>query len=249
MAKYKSLFEVEGTLGEVTFYKAEDGQYMRRKGGVNRNRILNDPNYVRTRENLSEFGAAASSGKTIRRAINSLMIDAKDSRVTSRLTKVMNQVKNEDLASARGERNVVAGLASPAGIALLKGFDFNRKSTLDSVLAAQYTLDPVSGEVVIADFVPNQQLSQPEGATHVTLSAAFLNLDLATELADLQFSNLVNLPINGMATTVALTPAAPAAGTGQSYYFLKVAFFQNVNGIQYPLKNGAFNALQLIELL
>jgi len=33
MAKYKSLFEVEGTLGEVTFYKGEDGQYVRRKGG------------------------------------------------------------------------------------------------------------------------------------------------------------------------------------------------------------------------
>ncbi len=248
MAKYKSLFEVEGTLGEVTFYKAEDGQYMRRKGGVNRNRILNDPNYARTRENLSEFGAAATSGKTIRRAINSLMIDAKDSRVTSRLTKVMNQVKNEDLASARGERNVVAGLANPAGIALLKGFNFNRKSTLDSVLAAQYVLDIASGEIVIADFIPNQQLSLPEGATHVTLTAAFLNLDLTTEIADLQFSNSVNLPINGIATTVALTPAAPATGTGHSYYFLKVAFFQNINGIQYPLKNGSYNALQLIEL-
>lgn len=248
MAKYKSLFEVEGTLGEVTFYKTEDGQYMRRKGGVSKNRIFNDPNYVRTRENLSEFGSAASSGKTIRRAINSLMIDAKDSRVTSRLTKVMNQVKNEDLASARGERNVVAGLESAAGIALLKGFNFNRKSTLDSVLVAQYALNTVTGEVVIADFIPNQQLSLPEGATHVTLSSAFLNLDLATEVADLQLSNLVNLPINGTATTVALTPAGTASGTGQSYYFLKVAFFQSVNGIQYPLKNGTFNALKLIAL-
>jgi hypothetical protein len=249
MAKYKSLFDVQGTLGEVTFYKGEDGQYVRRKGGVSKNRILNDPNYERTRENLTEFGRAATSGKLIRRAINSLMVDAKDSRVTSRLTKVLNQVKNEDLTSARGQRNVAEGLASPLGIARLKGFNFNAKSGLDSVLMAQYTLDSATGEVVIADLIPNQQMSLPEGATHVTLSGAFLNLDLETEVRDLQLSNTVNLPINGIATTVTLTPAAPASGSGQSYYFLKVAFFQEINGIQYPLKNGSFNALQLIELL
>lgn len=249
MAKYKSLFDVQGTLGEVTFYKGEDGQYVRRKGGVSKNRILNDPNFVRTRENLSEFGRAATSGKLMRRAINSLMLDAKDSRVTSRLTKVLNQVKNEDLTSARGQRNVATGLANPLGRARLKGFNFNAKSELDTVLMAQYTLDSATGEIVISDLIPNQQISAPEGATHLSFSAGFLNLDLATETKDLQLSNVVNLPINGIASTVTLTPAVPAVGTGQSYYVLKVAFFQEINGIQYPLKNGAFNALQLIELL
>lgn len=249
MAKYKSLFDVQGTLGEVTFYKGEDGQYVRRKGGVSKNRILNDPNFVRTRENLSEFGRAATSGKLMRRAINSLMLDAKDSRVTSRLTKVLNQVKNEDLTSARGQRNVATGLANPLGRARLKGFNFNAKSELDTVLMAQYTLDSATGEIVISDLIPNQQISTPEGATHLSFSAGFLNLDLATETKDLQLSNVVNLPINGIASTVTLTPAVPALGTGQSYYVLKVAFFQEINGIQYPLKNGAFNALQLIELL
>ncbi len=249
MAKYKSLFDVQGTLGEVTFYRGEDGQYVRRKGGVSKNRILNDPNFARTRENLTEFGGVATSGKIIRRAINSLLIDAKDSRVTSRLTKVLSQVKNEDLTSARGLRNVAEGLLSPLGRAWLKGFNFNKKSGLDSVLMAEHTLDTATGEVEIADLVPNRQMGLPEGATHVTLSAAFLNLNVATEEKDLQLSNTVNLPINGIATTVTLTPAAPAIGTGQSFYFLKVAFFQDINGIQYPLKNGSFNALQLIELL
>lgn len=249
MAKYKSLFDVQGTLGEVTFYKGEDGQYVRRKGGVSKNRILKDPNFERTRENLSEFGKAATSGKLMRRAINSLMLDAKDSRVTSRLTKVLNQVKNEDITSARGQRNVATGLANPLGRARLKGFNFNAKSELDTVLMAQYTLDTATGEVVILDLIPNQQISTPEGATHLSFSAGFLNLDLATETKDLQLSNVVNLPINGVASTVTLTPAVPAVGTGQSYYVLKVAFFQEINGIQYPLKNGAFNALQLIELL
>lgn len=114
---------------------------------------------------------------------------------------------------------------------------------------AEHALDITTGEVVIADLIPNSQVAFPEGATHVALCAAFLNLDLVTGEKDLQLVNTVNLPINGAATTVTLTPAQPSEGTGQSYYFLKVAFFQEINGIQYPLKNGSFNALQLIELL
>lgn len=249
MPKYKSLFELEGTLGEVTFYKGEDGPSVRRKGGVSRNRILNDPNFVRTRENLSEFGGAAASGKIIRRAISSLMVDAKDSRVTSRLTQVLNRVKNEDLTSPRGQRNVPDGLATAQGRALLRGFNFNGRATLDTVLMAQFALDTATGEVNIPNLIPNQQISWPEGATHVTFGAAFMNLDLVTDVDDLQLSNLVNLPINGTASSVTLTPVAPATGSGESYYFLKVAFFQEINGIQYALKNGAFNALKLIELL
>jgi hypothetical protein len=177
------------------------------------------------------------------------MQDAKDTRVTSRLTKVLSKVKNEDLSSARGQRNVAVGITTPEGKAWLKKFDFNNRANLDSVLMAQYSLDIATGEIVVTDLVPNAQISFPEGATHLSLSAAFLNLDFGTEVADLQLSNVVNLPINGIATTATLTPAAPATGTGQSFYFLKVAFFQEVNGIQYPLNNGAFNALQLIEIV
>ena len=249
MAKYKSLFNVEGTLGEVTFYKGEDGYYVRSKGGVSKSRILKDPAYARTRENLSEFGNSASSGKNLRRAVNSLMADAKDSKVTARLTQIMSKVKNEDQTSARGQRNVATGIQTALGKAWLKGFNFNKHATMDSVLLAPYTLDSATGEVGLTDLIPNQHIRVPAGATHVSLSAAFLNLDFGTEDSDLQLSNVVNLPINGTATDVTLTPTAAATGTGLSFYFLKVAFFQEINGVQYPLNNGAFNALQLVEIL
>ena len=49
MAKYSSLFKVEGTLGEVNFYKSEDGYRMRTKGGVSKQRIERDPAFARTR--------------------------------------------------------------------------------------------------------------------------------------------------------------------------------------------------------
>jgi len=249
MAKLKSLIKIEGTLEELTFYKSQDGYMVRTKGGVNKNRILNDPAFARTRENGTEFGNIATSGKLLRRAITSLLVDAKDNRTSSRLTQVLSKVKNEDLTSVRGQRHVAVGLATPTGKAWLKGFNFNKQATLDSVLQAQYSLNTTTGEVIIANLIPNQQLAVPDGSTHVSLSAAFLNLDLVNDVKDLQLSPVENLPINGTATTVTLTPAAPATGTGFDFFFLKTAFFQEINGIQYPLNNGAFNALQILEIL
>ncbi len=249
MAKVRSIFNVEGTLGEVSFVKGEDGYYARTKGGVSKKRILNDPAFARTRENLMEFANAATSGKMLRRSIVGLLNDAKDNRVTSRLTQVMARVKNEDLISSRGERNVATGILTVLGKAWLNGFNFNKRAILDSVLQAAFSLNPVTGEVVIADLVPIQQLEIPDGATHVELSSGFLNLDFATGIKDLQVSNLVNLPIDATISTVTLTPAGAPVGTGQSFYFLKVVFYQEINAVQYPLNNGAFNALQLIEVL
>ncbi|WP_452227706.1 hypothetical protein [Lacinutrix sp. MEBiC02404] len=249
MAKYKSLFKIEGTLDDVNFYKTEDGYRVRTKGGVSKSRIQKDPAFQRTRENNSEFGASATSGKILRRAIIDILANAKDSKLASRVTQVMTQVKNFDLTSVRGKRNVAVGIATPDGKIPLRGFNFNRKSSLSEVLLSDYILDTATGEVVINNFIPMQRLAVPEGATHVEFTAGFLNLDFATEVKDFQTSNVENLPINSTVSTITLTPAAPATGTGQSFYVLKVAFFQEINNIQYPLKNGTFNALQILEVL
>ena len=134
MAKYSSLFKVEGSLGEVNFYKSEDGYRMRTKGGVSKSRIAKDPAFARTRENNQEFANSASSGKTLRQAIIDLIADAKDSKLSSRLTKQMSIVKNADLVSPRGMRNVAEGILNPNGKNALKGFDFNRHAVLSAVL-------------------------------------------------------------------------------------------------------------------
>ena len=103
--------------------------------------------------------------------------------------------------------------------------------------------------IYITDFTPNQNLGYPEGATHVSLIAGFLNLDFTADTKDMQLSPVVNLPINGVTNTVTLTPPAVPSGTGNAFYFLKIAFLQEVNSVQYPLNNGAYNALQLVEVL
>ena len=110
-------------------------------------------------------------------------------------------------------------------------------------------MDTATGEIEISDFVPLQNLVSPEGATHVSFTSGFLNLDFSTNDKDLQLSTVFNTAINGSSTSITLTPAGVPTGSGNQLYFLKIAFFQEVNAVQYPLNNGAFNALQLIEVL
>jgi hypothetical protein len=249
MAKLKSIIKIEGTLDDLTFYKGKEGYLVKTKSGVSKKRIETDPAFARTRENGTEFGMAASSGKMLRQAILDLMSDAKDNLVTARLTRVMTQVKNADTTSPRGQRTVAVGILTPNGQQALNGFNFNDRAKLSAVLLSDFTLDTTTGEITIVDFTPNQNLAIPEGATHVSLESGFLNLDFATGDKDLELSLVTNLPIDNTSGTITLTPTAVPVGTGTQAYFLKIAFYQEINAVQYPLNNGAYNALQLVGLI
>ena len=248
MARQKGIIKLEGKIGDISFYKSKDGYLAREKGGVEADRIKNDPAFVRTRENGSEFGGSAKSGKLLRDSIRTLMQNASDSRVTSRLTKLMTEVKNLDITSARGERNVGVAMASANAKALLKGFNFNDQAILGSILFNSYAVDSGTGVIDLVGLVPINDLNVPSGATHISLRGAWAKVDFATGSSDVQVSNTVNLPIDANSTDVTLTPAAAASGTGTDIFLLMVEFYQEVNGGQYSLKNGAYNALTVIEV-
>lgn len=248
MARQKGIIKLKGTIGDISFYKTQDGHLAREKGGVDASRIASDPAFVRTRENGAEFGASASSGKLIRDAFRSLMMSASDGRVTSRLTKVMSIIKNFDGTSARGKRVVQVGIGTPAGKAALKGFNFNKRSILGSVLFKPFAVAPGTGEITISDLIPMNDIAFPAGATHLSLRSVFADIDFGGNLADVQISNTVNLPIDGTSTNAVLTPPAVPSGAGVKFYLLMIEFFQEVNGVQYSLKNGAYNALCIVDV-
>jgi len=58
MARQKGIIKLEGTIGDISFYKSKDGHLARTKGGMEADRIKNDPTFQRTRENGNEFGRA-----------------------------------------------------------------------------------------------------------------------------------------------------------------------------------------------
>ncbi len=249
MARQKSIIKLEGTIGGVTFYKSKDGYMAREKGGVPADRIKNDPAFQRTRENGSEFGRAGNAGKVLRNSIRVLLLKASDFRMVSRLTKAMTKVIQMDTVNERGQRNVLDGETE-----LLKGFDFNINGKLGTTLFAPYTvaMDRVTGEasVTLEAFVPQTGIAAPGGTTHFKIVSGAMEVDFENESFNTQTQESAILPWD-TSSVAAITQQndLTANSTHPLFYVLGVEFFQEVNGTFYPLRNGAYNALQIVHVV
>ena len=176
------------------------------------------------------------------------MMNASDSLVTSRVTRLMTDELKLDSTSARGARKPANGLSLATGKTLLKGFNFNGNSILSGVLFKPFTVNTTTGVISIANLIPQTDIAFPQGATHISLTGAMGNINFATGVWDVKLTNVQNLMINTNNSSVTLTPTAVPAGTGIKVLLLKLEFFQLLNGVQYPLKNGAYNSLSIIEV-
>ncbi len=248
MAKQKGILKLEGTIGDITFYKSQDGYLAKGKGGIDGSRIATDPKFQRTRENGSEFGSAGKAGKVLRNSLRVLLQNSSDNRMVSRLTKKMVAVIQADATSVRGQRNVIDGEAE-----LLESFDFNINAQLSNTLYAPYvpTIDRVAGtlKIAIASFVPASMIAAPGGTTHFKIVSSGMEVDFENEtfIADTKVSNV--LAWDATATAVInLNNAVTANSTHPLFLVLGIEFYQDVNGVKYPLKNGAFNALTIIKV-
>lgn len=249
MARANGVIKIEGTIEDLTFYKLDGKNYVRTKGGVSRERIMNDPNYVRTRENMSEFADCGVSGKMLRMAVGPMSFKAKDSRLSSRLTGVMSKIKNHDLTSTRGNRNVSKGVLTADGKKELKGFDFNVHSSLSHVLHAPYELNVATGKVRIVNLVVEEQILYPQGATNVSFQSAVVKVDFESGVSAIAYSDVLDFPIRMGSVDVVLEPSSVPTGTGIQLFLLLLTFSQETNGLLYPLKNEEFNVLQIIDVV
>jgi len=249
MAKQSGIIKLEGTIGDITFYKSKDGLLAKQKGGIEGSRIKSDAAFQRTRENGAEFGRAGSAGKVLRLAFRNFLQNASDSRMVSRLTKDMLAVVKADATSVRGQRNVLDG-----ELEMLSGFDFNIDGKLSSTIFAPYMseIDRATGElnINIPSFSPLKDIAAPDGATHLRFVSGGASIDFETgtfELFATQSANIqiVEAPVNA----VNLLNQLAANSTHPLFLVLGIEFFQEVNGVSYSLKNGKNNALAIVKVL
>ena len=248
MARQKGIIMLKGTIGGITFYKTQDGYLAREKGGVDANRIATDPAYQRTRENGAEFGRAGKAGKVLRTAFRSLSINSSDSKLASRLTQLMVKVIQADMVSDRGMRNVLDGETE-----LLNGFEFNINGKLGNSLYAPFdsSIDRVAGtlDVDIPSFSPLTMLAAPSGTTHFKIVSAGAEVDFEAENYVISTSATEILPWNALDTEViSQSNGVTAASTKPLFLVVGVEFYQEVNGAMYPLKNGSYNPLAIVNV-
>ncbi|MGZ3881018.1 MAG: hypothetical protein ACXVBF_06765 [Flavisolibacter sp.] len=92
-------------------------------------------------------------------------------------------------------------------------------------------------------------IAAPVGASHFKIVSAGAEVDfenntykVATNASDL-------LALDTTATTVInLSSTLGAGSTLPLFLVLGIEFYQEVNGEEYPLKNGSFNALSIVKV-
>jgi len=247
MAQQKGIFKVKGALGDVSFYKSQDGYLIREKTSLDGNRIAHDPAFARTRENNAEFTRAAQAGKLLRQALRPLIKDASDGRIVSRLTRYMAQSIRMDSSHARGERTVTEH------ISLLQGFEFNINGRLSSTLYVPFTnsIDRAAGTlgVNLEAYRATAMIAAPDGTTHYQLHMGGALLDFDQQTFEVQFANGELLVFDSTDQAAgSLSVTLSGGSTAPLFLCLGISFSQEVNGQQYALKNGVYNALAVVQV-
>jgi hypothetical protein len=247
MARQQGILKFKGNIGSFSMYKTQDGFQGREKSGIEPGRVLNDPAFQRTRENLAEFAQVAQSAKLLRVALRSALINIADNKVHQRLVSEMFNVLRTDSVHRRGERLVAAG-----NLELLKNFEFNSNSKLMTTYQGPFrtSIDRVTGKMTVAlnSFSPQTFIAQLPGATHCTLIAAGAELDFAS--GEYAFDEATAEIALGPQTepartlTVDLTPGS----TKSLFLTFGITFTQVVNGESYALKNGFYNGIAIVAV-
>tara|TARA_Y100000815_G_scaffold260792_1_gene272537 strand:+ start:760 stop:1560 length:801 start_codon:yes stop_codon:yes gene_type:complete len=263
MPKQKSIVKFKGTMDDMTFYKKKGKYYVRKKGGNDRERILNDPNFARVRENMSEFSAAAKVAAKFRKSIGTLVKQLGGTTVQARLTRIFRKMINSG-AGKSGQRDIQL---LPNKL-LFSEFQFNEDKNFGSVFTAMVdppTIDAnrsvVSWEVPVFDL--ENELIMPSGTTHYrfvlattvlsdhmfnegsgtyvpTTDAAFVKRDVAySEYLEATEPLAAAIPLS---TDLGLAEALP--DTAISLTVVGVLFYKEVNGTYLSLKSE--QALELI---
>ncbi len=195
MARQTGIVKYSGTLGGVRHFKIKGlaGDFAGLSGGPSAEQIANDPAFIRTRENMSEFAGCAKTGKSIRNGLSILMKQMSDPQVTGRLTAVMKRINLNDTTGVRGERGIYIS-QNPGD---LVGFNFDKNLSPQSIFFAPVSLSTTpsrdSATLTVPSFLPSAFINAPAGATHFRL------INAISVISDYEYDTVLKVykPTNG----------------------------------------------------
>lgn len=249
MARQESILKMRGVIGDLSFSKHRTRGYeVRAKGGVSKDRIMNDPNYVRTRENMREFGTASNKSRQIRRQLNNLSRGMADGSMGNRLLSLVYRIQKRDSESTRGSRTFRQENAKS-----LQGFEFNRYSNLSAVFSAplDVSLDREAGTVklVVPPFDPRVDVYLFQDATHIRFSmAAAILPDTDMALPRPIIAETDYIPLIGEFGGTDLYSQIPTPSADVVYTVVGISVYQRVNRMFFSLNNGIHNALSIVQV-
>lgn len=249
MPKQESILKVRGTIDELNFYK-KNGEYLiRRKGGIDKERILKDPKFARTRENMEQFKAVALDLKLFRDSFPNLKKNIAGKIAFTSLSRLMYQVTKLDTISPRGKRKLSIGIREAGGIEGFKHLSLVHGALLNQLLLTPYAVNRTTGVVTTNPFIPENEINYPDSATHYNMQACVVAIDFNQMISEVFYTNTVQGPIDMTETTVTLTPTAfpTLPGDVALFVIMSFTFSQFSNGFYYPLKSNHGTAMEIID--
>ena len=264
MGRQVGLIKVKGNIGGVSFYKSNGEDLARVANGPSKDKIQNDDNFIRTRENNSEFGGSATIAKSLRLALATSVQTMSDNRLTSRLTALFKDILSRSTGT-RGQRPITVS----ANRTLLENLEFNNKLSFASVFNAPFTFannaPRTQGTITIAAFAPQTFIHAPAGATHFRLISAIgvvsdFTFNASTkkfEATDPTLNTLngvsygavtaLNSPAPVNFSLVTALPGTPTmTATSNVLQCLGIEFYQRVGTVDYLLAQG--NCMKVIKV-
>ena len=235
-----------GAMNNMSYYKSKDGIMVKMKSVISKDKFKTKSFEITHRNNL-EFGLAGKAGKTLRNAVQKIILNSKDSRMTSRLTTLLLQIAKTDTTSKHGERNVSKGLLEK-----LDRFNFNVEAQMVSAFPVTYTwkIDRVSGElsINIPAFDPRKDIPVPDGATHFRLVSAGSEIDFEANSFVTEPFESQELSLQDPAGPFSIVHKLTAASNLPLFLFLGIQFFQEINGERTVIHSTNANALEVVQV-
>jgi hypothetical protein len=256
MSRQKGLIKLKGKMDGISFYNRNGVDLARMAGGPSKEKIKNSPAYRRTRENMSEFGGAATVGKSLRLAIGEAKISKADAGLVGQLQKLFKQICLNG-TGPRGQRSIEL-VSNPE---LLQNYEFSATTHFTSVFNAPYSIQTTAARdeatFAAASFLPSSFVNAPQGATHFRVFTVLCTLSnyvydpvtkhyIATDpiidmLSTEEDSAIMDLDAV-LPVSISLNPVLPGSptitATTAVVLLVGCEFFQRIGAVDYLLAQG-----------
>ena len=103
MAKQEGMMKITGKMEVWSFMSRMVNFSLKTPGGASKKKILSNPNFARTRENMQEFGASAALAKSFRNGFAGVSDLFRTSTLSGKVTGIMKNINRagEGLRGAR----------------------------------------------------------------------------------------------------------------------------------------------------
>ncbi|MGC8750614.1 hypothetical protein [Hydrotalea sp.] len=162
MATMHNNFMFTGSIGNVTAYRIQgsDKIYLRTKGGANKQKIKNHPNFAFTRALNREFAERVWAAKQLLQAIIPLK-QVVNYNLMAAFNRLCYTIQTSDTMHPIGERSILFSNCKH----YLPGFQFNNRYVFDQVmqgpLSFQIDRDSLMAKVHVSDLLPKIHLTLP----------------------------------------------------------------------------------------